>query len=90
MKLIKHLTLLAICIIIFGSATESQYLDYSVEELNDLELYDRHIERLDSGFQIKTEIESLNPSFINRSHNDAQDVLYQKGQRSYARKSAYY
>lgn len=90
MILIKHFTLLAICVIVFGSATESQYLEYSIENLDDQELLDRHIERLDAGFQIKTEIESLKPSSINRNNSDAQNILYQKGQISYSRKSAYY
>lgn len=90
MQRIKYLSLLVTCIIVFGSATESQYLDYSIEQLDDQELIDRHIERLDSGFQINTEIESINLSSIYRNSNDAPSELYQKGQLSYSRKSAYY
>lgn len=90
MKLIKHLSLLAICVILFGSATESQYLAYSIENLNSQELLERNLERVDTGFKVNTEIESINPSSINRTNNDAQDVFYHKGQRSYSNKSAYY
>lgn len=87
----KHLLLLAICVITLGSASESQYLSYAIESLDDQELIDRQIDRNDKGFQVETAIESfhLNNDVDDETMSSMNDFKL-KGNKSYARKSAYY
>jgi len=86
----KHLLLLAICVVTLGSASESIYLSYAIESLDEQELLDRQIDRNDKGFKIETEIESFHLNFDEAEANSNPIDFHLKSHQSYARKSAYY
>lgn len=87
----KHLLLLAICVVTLGSASKSQYLSYSIEPLDEQQVINRAIDRNDKGFQVETAIESfhLNNDVDDETMSSMNDFKI-KGNKSYARKSAYY
>ena len=86
----KHLLLLAICVVTLGSASESQFLDYSLESLDAQEILDRQSDRNDKGFQLETEINSFHSNTDEIKELKEAADFYRKGRRSYSRKSAYY
>ena len=86
----KHLLLLAICVVTLGSASESQFLDYSLESLDAQEILDRQSDRNDKGFQLETEINSFHSNTDEIKELKEAADFNRKGHRSYSRKSAYY
>lgn len=84
----KRLLLLAICVISFGSASDSQYLAYSIDNPSTEEFFDRHIQKEDQGFNIESEISPSHPKPLEQliEVNDMSIKSY----RSYTAKSAYY
>jgi len=90
MLYIKRLLLLTICIITFGSATESVYLDYSLESITPQEILERQVDKNDNGFGLDTSVESYQPIIKTNKVKTNSGILEVKGYRSYSSKSAYY
>jgi len=83
----NRLSLLLICLSIFGSATPSQFLDYSVDKPTVEEFINRQNLKEDQGFILETEVSPYHPQITGRQ---TPKELQGKSHSSYTRKSAYY
>lgn len=84
----KRLLLLTICIVTFGSAKKSQFLEYSIDTPSVEESIDRLIQKENQGFNVEIEVSPFHPKSPDQ-YQQAND-LNSKSHRSYCRKSAYY
>lgn len=92
MRFLTRLTILAICITIFVSATPSIYLEYSIDKPSPEVQLERQSEKEDHGFTLEIETTPFHSHTTERISGDVIQTkdLYTKGQRSYGNKSAYY
>ena len=92
MRVFTRLTLLFICLSAFVSATPSIYLEYSIEKPTVEDLMTRETLKSDQGYDIEITTNPDHTHTWERTHLDirAVDSHIQKGQKTNARKSAYY
>lgn len=88
MRILTRLTILAFCIMFCGSAKESIYLEYSIENLTTEKLLDRQIQKSETGFPLDIHLNSTHSKTEIKSLSNNQ--LYTKGQKSYSQKNTLY